>query len=145
MRIHYLSPDVMAVAYAPHEPLFARAAAIVHQGGIGTFSEAMRAGKPTLIMPYGHDQADNAWRASRLGVARVISRRKYRAMRCRRRSITSCVIRRTSQSASSIARTIAQEQGAVMAADLVEETLHAAGRSPSTLSRSVMADRPLLC
>ena len=32
-----------------------------------------------LIMPYAHDQADNAWRAHRLGVARVIARGRYRS------------------------------------------------------------------
>ena len=71
--------DAIAVAYAPHDLVFPFARAIVHQGGIGTLSESLLAGKPTLIMPYGHDQADNAWRASRLGVARVIPRGRYRA------------------------------------------------------------------
>ncbi|MCA9880284.1 MAG: hypothetical protein KC442_20960, partial [Thermomicrobiales bacterium] len=32
---------------------------------------------PMVIMPYAHDQADNAWRASRLGVARVLPRHRY--------------------------------------------------------------------
>jgi UDP:flavonoid glycosyltransferase YjiC (YdhE family) len=123
--VHSLSPDVMAVAYAPHEPLFARAAAIVHQGGIGTLSEAMRAGKPALIMPYGHDQADNAWRASQLGVAKVISRRNYRAATAQK--AIDHILHDPSyvQSASGIARAIAQERGAIVAADLVEETLQA--------------------
>ena len=74
-----VSRDVIAVSYAPHELVFPFARAIVHQGGIGTLSESLLAGKPMLIMPYGHDQADNAWRASRLGVARVVSRGRYRA------------------------------------------------------------------
>lgn len=77
-RLNALSPDVIAVPFAPHDLLFRYARAIVHQGGIGTLSEALWAQKPMLIMPYGHDQADNAWRAARLGVARVISRRAYR-------------------------------------------------------------------
>ena len=67
--------DVMAVPYAPHSGLFARAAAIVHQGGIGTTGQALRAGRPMLIVPFGHDQPDNAARCARLGVARVVQRR----------------------------------------------------------------------
>lgn len=131
--IHYLSSDVMAVAYAPHEPLFARAAAIVHQGGIGTLSEAMRAGKPALIMPYGHDQADNAWRASQLGVARVISRRNYRAKTVH--AAIDHILRDPGhvQSACSIAKEIDRDRGAVVAADLVEETLQTPDAAHSSL------------
>jgi UDP:flavonoid glycosyltransferase YjiC (YdhE family) len=76
--------DVCVVDYAPHRLLFPRALAIVHQGGIGTLSEALRTGKPMLIMPYAHDQADNAWRATRLGLARTVSRRHYRRSRVAR-------------------------------------------------------------
>jgi rhamnosyltransferase subunit B len=83
-RLAERSDDLLIVPYAPHHLLFPRARAIVHQGGIGTLSEAMLAHRPMLIMPYGHDQADNAWRASRLGVARVVPRRCYRRDAVRR-------------------------------------------------------------
>ena len=33
---------------------------VVHQGGVGTTAQCLRAGKPMLIMPYSHDQPDNA-------------------------------------------------------------------------------------
>ncbi len=69
-------PDgVVAVDYAPHSELFARAAAIVHQGGIGTTGQALRSGRPSLIVPFSHDQPDNAWRCSHLGVARILGRK----------------------------------------------------------------------
>lgn len=71
-------PDgVLAVAYAPFARLFPRAAAIVHQGGIGTVGEAMRAGVPMLVVPFAHDQPDNAARVQRLGIARTIPRKRY--------------------------------------------------------------------
>src|SRR5262249_10340473 len=57
--------------------LFPRAAGIVHQGGVGTTGQAMRAGKPMLVMPYSHDQPDNAYRVTRLGIGRTISRGRY--------------------------------------------------------------------
>jgi UDP:flavonoid glycosyltransferase YjiC (YdhE family) len=65
--------------YAPYSPIFPRAACVVHQGGIGTTSQALRAGVPMLVMPYAHDQPDNAARCRRLGVARVIKRARYNA------------------------------------------------------------------
>ena len=73
-------PDSICVAeYAPYSRLFPRASLIVHQGGVGTTAQALRAGKPMLVMPYSHDQPDNARRVRRLGVAKVIQRHRYRA------------------------------------------------------------------
>jgi UDP:flavonoid glycosyltransferase YjiC (YdhE family) len=72
-----LSEDMIAVGYAAFAELFPRAAAIVHQGGIGTTAQAMRSGRPMLVMPYAHDQPDNAARVTRLGIARTIVRDRY--------------------------------------------------------------------
>ncbi|HEY7330943.1 MAG TPA: glycosyltransferase [Gemmataceae bacterium] len=76
-----LPDSVMAVDYAPFSELFPRAAAIVHQGGIGTTAQAMRSGRPMLVMPYAHDQPDNADRVVRLGIGRSIARRRYNPAR----------------------------------------------------------------
>src|ERR1700688_473054 len=75
-------PDgIMAFDYAPYSELFPRAAAIVHQGGAGTTAQAMRAGRPMLVVPFAYDQPDNAARVERLGIARQVSRTKYTAQR----------------------------------------------------------------
>ena len=71
----------MTAEYAPHAALFPRAAAVVHHGGIGTTAAALRAGRPMLVVPHAHDQPDNAFRAEKLGVARVLDARRYRADR----------------------------------------------------------------
>ena len=70
-------PNVHVTGYAPYSATFARAAAVVHQGGIGTTAQALRAGKPMIVVPYGFDQPDNAARVRRLGVAETIARGKY--------------------------------------------------------------------
>lgn len=74
-----LSDNIVAFDYAPHSKLFPRSTAIVHQGGIGTTAQALKASRPMLIMPYSHDQPNNAARAERLGVARTIKRSEYTA------------------------------------------------------------------
>ena len=79
-----LSRDVLLVDRAPHELLFPRASAIVHQGGIGTTGQALRSGRPMLVVPYSHDQPDNAQRVTKLGVARTLYPRRYRAARVAR-------------------------------------------------------------
>ncbi len=76
--------DICHAGYAPYSLLFPRAAAIIHQGGVGTTAQALRAGKPMLVMPYSHDQPDNARRMQRLGVARVLPRERYTARRAAR-------------------------------------------------------------
>lgn len=66
-------PDgVIACDYAPFSELFPRAAVIVHAGGIGTTGLAMRSGRPMLVVPYVHDQFDNAARVARGRIARTI-------------------------------------------------------------------------
>lgn len=75
-------PETICVAeYAPHSALFPRAAAVVHQGGVGTVAQCLRAGRPMLIVPWSHDQPDNARRMVRLGVARSIRRSEVTAVR----------------------------------------------------------------
>jgi len=76
-----LPENVIAVAYAPFAQIFPQASVIVHHGGIGTTGQALRAGKPMLLMPFGGDQYDNAARLERLGVGRTIMRKQYRAER----------------------------------------------------------------
>lgn len=75
------SANLCHAAYAPYSLLFPCASAIVHQGGVGTTAQALRAGKPMLVMPYSHDQPDNARRMQRLGVARIVLRERYTGVR----------------------------------------------------------------
>jgi UDP:flavonoid glycosyltransferase YjiC (YdhE family) len=74
-----LPGNVIVKAYAPYAQIFPRASVIVHQGGIGTTGQALRAGKPMLVVPFGGDQYDNGGRVVRLGVGRTIMRKQYRA------------------------------------------------------------------
>jgi rhamnosyltransferase subunit B len=71
-----LPGNVVAFDYLPYSRVFSRAAVVVHQAGIGTLSYALRAGRPQLLIPVGFDQFDNAARAARLGVGRVLPFRR---------------------------------------------------------------------
>ena len=70
--------NVIAADYAPYSQLFPHAKAVVHQGGVGTIAQVLRAGVPMLVVPFSYDQPDNAARVVRLGVGRTIARKKYR-------------------------------------------------------------------
>jgi rhamnosyltransferase subunit B len=67
-----LPPGVRAFHYAPYSSLLPRAAAVVHHGGVGTTAQALRAGVPTVIVPFANDEFDNAYRARLLGVSRTV-------------------------------------------------------------------------
>lgn len=69
--------DVLAVPYVAYSHVFPKASVIIHQGGSGTTGEALRAGRPMLVVPYGWDQPDNAYRIERLGAGLHLPRSKY--------------------------------------------------------------------
>ena len=60
--------SVFAIDSAPHSWLFPRMAAVVHHGGAGTTGEGLRAGVPSLVLPFMMDQPFWGWRVSALGV-----------------------------------------------------------------------------
>lgn len=72
-----LSSNVRHVAYAPFGTLLPRCSAIVHHGGIGTAARALQAGIPQLLMPFAHDQYDNAHLLKRAGVADSLARKRF--------------------------------------------------------------------
>jgi UDP:flavonoid glycosyltransferase YjiC (YdhE family) len=76
-----LPSSVRAFDYLPYSAVFPRAAAVVHQAGIGTLTQALAAGRPQLAVPVAFDQPDNARRAVELGVGRSITMRKVTAAR----------------------------------------------------------------
>jgi UDP:flavonoid glycosyltransferase YjiC (YdhE family) len=70
-------PDgVAAFPYVPFSAVMPRCAAIVHHGGIGTTGQALRSGRPAVIVPLAHDQFDNAARVRRLGAAESVPAHK---------------------------------------------------------------------
>ncbi|MGH8047754.1 MAG: glycosyltransferase [Chthoniobacterales bacterium] len=71
-------PDaILAIDYVPLDEVVPHAVALVHQGGVGTCAEALRWGVPSLVIPFGFDQPDNAERLRRLGVAAVLPRARF--------------------------------------------------------------------
>jgi MGT family glycosyltransferase len=114
-------PDSICVAeYAPFSQLFSRSALVVHQGGVGTTAQCLRAGKPMCIMPYSHDQPDNARRMKRLQVSRTIQRDDYTPARVARTVRAMLDEPEYAQHASQVAQQIATEDGVKTACDALE-------------------------
>jgi sterol 3beta-glucosyltransferase len=64
-----LPEEVFPLEEAPFAWLFPRMAAIVHHGGAGTTSFALRAGLPSIVLPHNFDQPYWAQRLYELGVS----------------------------------------------------------------------------
>jgi UDP:flavonoid glycosyltransferase YjiC (YdhE family) len=118
-------PDSICVAeYAPYSVLFPKAALVVHQGGVGTTAQCLRAGKPMLIMPYSHDQPDNARRMRRLGVAKVIKKERYKPATVVEKLKAMLAEPQLAERAASVAEQLKHEDGVKTACDALEK-LHA--------------------
>jgi len=118
-----LPQTAIACAYAPHSALFPRAEAVVHQGGVGTTGQALRAGRPQLVTPHMADQPDNAARLVRLGLARTLNPKAYSAASASR-AIEALASRPAyADAARRAAAQVAAEDGAEAAADVIERAL----------------------
>ena len=69
LRDDNLPAHVFAIDEAPHDWLFPRMAAVVHHGGAGTTGAALRAGKPSVVVPFLLDQFFWGARLKDIGVA----------------------------------------------------------------------------
>jgi UDP:flavonoid glycosyltransferase YjiC (YdhE family) len=118
-----LPAGMIAVNYVSYDLLLSRASVVVHHGGVGTTSHGLRAGVPTLIVPFAFDQSDNAEHAQRLGVSRTVYRNQYRATRVA--TELGKLLRDPSYArrAAEVGEQIRQENGPARAADAIEQVL----------------------
>ena len=114
------SADTFVIDRAPHQLLFPRAAAVVHPGGAGTLAQALRAGRPMLVVPHAHDQPDNAARVTRLGVARTLRQHRYRAPRVARELERMLNDKRLQARAEEVGALVRAEGGAPAAAAAID-------------------------
>lgn len=115
-----LPGNALALEYVPFGRVMPRVGAIVHQGGIGTTAQALRSGRPQLVMPFGHDTLDNARRVVKLGAGLRISRAHFDL-----KNVASALRRLGEREhrvrAEAVGRRVRAENGAARACDLIEE------------------------
>jgi UDP:flavonoid glycosyltransferase YjiC (YdhE family) len=71
--------NILFRGFMPQDWLFARAACVIHHGGIGTVARALRNGCPMLVEPYGNDQHFNALLVVKGGIGAAVNPKKVRA------------------------------------------------------------------
>ncbi|WP_010216901.1 glycosyltransferase [Sphingomonas sp. PAMC 26621] len=121
--------DILRVGYAQHSLLFPHVAVIIQHGGVGTTGQALRVGKPQLVVPHMGDQYDHAYRVMRMGTGLRLKARHFtvrRATRLIARLLHSPTYRET---AERVAAAMADENGADTAADTILVALDALAAS----------------
>jgi UDP:flavonoid glycosyltransferase YjiC (YdhE family) len=116
-----LPEGIIALDYVPYQSLLPRACVVVHHGGVGTTSQGLLAGVPTLIVPFAFDQSDNAEHAFRLGTSRTLYRKDYLAARVTNELEELLRHPGYARRAIEVSQHLKQEHGPARAADLIEQ------------------------
>ncbi len=117
------SSDLPGSAYmidsAPHEWLFQQVSAVVHHGGAGTTAAGLRAGIPSIIIPFFGDQPFWGRRVAELGVGpEAIPRKKLTSDRLARALETTRADTGMQQRAFGLGEKIRAEKGIQNAVDI---------------------------
>ncbi len=125
---HEQASDVLVRTAVPHSAVLPRVAVGIHHGGAGTTHAFVRAGTPSIIMPFLADQPWWGARLSSLGLGpKPLSRATTRPSVIAK-SITEALSQR--DKVERAAATMAQEDGAGVALTIIERA--EAGVSPAS-------------
>jgi UDP:flavonoid glycosyltransferase YjiC (YdhE family) len=120
------SDQFLALEAAPHSWLYPRMAAVVHHGGAGSTAAGLRAGVPSILVPFTSDQPFWARRVQGIGAGPApIPRKELTAERLEmaiRRAVTDAGLK---ERAAEIGRLIRGEDGVGSAVRLFQQHIGA--------------------
>jgi sterol 3beta-glucosyltransferase len=122
LRKNDLPSSVFMVDSVPFSWLFPRMAAVVHHGGAGTTHYGVRAGVPSIIVPFFADQPFWGNRIAKLGVGpEPIPRKKLTAKRLAKAINTLLRDDTMRQCATELGKKIQEEKGVDNAVDIINK------------------------
>lgn len=122
-RVKDIPEDMYFLESAPHSWLFPRMAAVVHHGGAGTTAAGLRAGVPSVILPFGNDQFAWGLRVYELGVGARPIPQKNLTVENLSSAIRAALAPKVQSAASELGTKICSERGAEKAAEIVSECI----------------------
>jgi len=120
-----LPDSIRTFEYVPFSMVLPLASAIVHHGGIGTTAQALAAGIPQLVVPFAHDQPDNAVRIRRLGVGDYIQPGSFQAVPASERLSALLTSASVKENCKMRAQNLAGSNSLGRSCDLIGEVLRA--------------------
>lgn len=119
-----LPDNVLRVGEVPHDWLFPQVSAVVHHGGSGTTASALRAGKPSVVIPWFSSQPFWGDTVAGLGVATPpIPRDELSSKRLEKRIEQATTDDEMRGAAERLAVLISEESGVMEAVRLIEDSL----------------------
>lgn len=119
-----LPKNLLATRHADHALLFPRVAAVVHHGGAGTTAAALRAGRPSVVLPLLGDQLYWGRRVAAVGAAEEpIPLRSVTPEVLAGRIARACGDSDLNEAAMRMSRILSVEPGVEAAADHIESLL----------------------
>jgi len=124
-NVHVKVPKQVYLAdYVPHDWLFDHVSAVVHHGGAGTTAAGLRAGKPTLVIPFGGDQPFWGTRVRSLGCGpKPIPRDSLNVEKLAKALLDLTSTPAYKVAAEELGSRLRQENGVVTAADMIEQEI----------------------
>lgn len=137
--------DIFVADFVPHDWLFRHVSAVVHHGGAGTTAAGIQAGLPSLIIPFGGDQPFWAGRVQELGIGpKAIPRDKLSVSRLTKAFVDLTTTKKYRVAAHELGERLVLENGAVIAANIIEHELRKwlreEGREPILVAKEENAD-----
>jgi len=119
----------------PYDWLFPRVAAVIHHGGAGTTAAALRAGVPSVVVPFFADQPFWAHRVHMMGVSpQPIPRRSLTSARLTHAIRVAVQDEGLRQRAADIGHRIRNEDGVAAAIEAIQRHLETRSRKGGALS-----------
>jgi UDP:flavonoid glycosyltransferase YjiC (YdhE family) len=120
LRKDNVPSSVFMLDSIPHSWLFPRAAAVVHHGGAGTTAAGLRAGVPSIVVPFFGDQPFWGHRIAQLGVGPTpIPRRKLTPENLANAILTAVADQPMRDRATALGSKIRAEDGVARAVEVI--------------------------
>jgi len=123
LQAEVLPENVFLVDSVPHDWLFTRVNAVVHHGGAGTTAAGLRAGVPSIIIPFFADQPFWGERVAALGVGpKPIPRKKLTAEKLAQALEKALTDQGMRQRSAALGEKMKAEDGLAQAVEIIQRS-----------------------
>ncbi len=127
-KLDNIPEELFILESAPHSWLFPQLAAVIHHGGAGTTAAGLRAGVPSIIIPFSNDQFAWGRRVYELGAGSKPIPRKNLTAEKLSDAIKYVLTKKIISSAKDLGIKIRTERGAETAAKIIIDCLGNGGK-----------------